>query len=84
MKNVRAVIIASALAMLTACAVSPTSPRLGAPGGPARGGGLSYGSGNAVPTDTSASTTAADPSGTAAEPGESTEERGGMGYGSGN
>jgi len=84
MKNLRAAIAASVLAAaLAACSEGSTEPQ---PGAPARSGGLGYGSGNVVPTDTSTNTTAADPTGTtAAEPTDSAGEgRGGMGYGSGN
>jgi hypothetical protein len=75
---------ASLLVLLVACSDARTSPRLSATGGPARNGGLGYGSGNAVPTDTAASTTAANPIGMASESAETPQERGGMGYGSGN
>lgn len=84
MKRLCAVIGAATLALLTACADAPTRPRPDPPGGPARGGGHGFGSGNVVPTDTAASTTATDRTGSTSEPAESTQERGGMGYGSGN
>lgn len=87
MRNLRTAIAAPILAAaLAACSGAPTTPRLDAPSGPARSGGLGYGSGNVVPTDTTTNTTAADPIGTAAtEPTDSaSQERGGMGYGSGN
>jgi hypothetical protein len=87
MKNLRAAIAASLFAAaLAACSEPPTGPRLDAPAGRAHNGGLGYGSGNVVPTDTTTNTTAADPTGTTAtEPADSTaRERGGMGYGSGN
>lgn len=87
MKNLRAAIAASILAtVLAACSEHPTGLGLDAPAGPAHNGGLGYGSGNVVPTDTTTNTTAADPNGTTAtEPTDpSTQERGGMGYGSGN
>lgn len=88
MKNVRAAAIAASFlaAALTACSRSSTVPETRAPTAPSRNGGLGYGSGNVVPTDTSTSKTAAGPTGTTAtEPTDSaTLERGGMGHGSGN
>ena len=88
MKNVRAAAIAASflVAALTACSRSSTVPDARAPADPSRNGGLGYGSGNVVPTDTSTRTTAAHPAGTTAPEldDSATRERGGLGYGSGN
>lgn len=86
MKVIRAALATSVVAAaLTACSGDSTASRLDAPAGAARNGGLGYGSGNVVPTDTTTNTTAADPSGTTATaPTDSATQRGGMGYGSGN
>ncbi|HEX8455218.1 MAG TPA: hypothetical protein VF647_24270 [Longimicrobium sp.] len=87
MKNLRAAIAASLFAAsLAACTEGSTVPDPRAPAFPSRDGGMGYGSGNVVPTDTSTNTSAADPAGTTAtEAADSaTLERGGMGYGSGN
>jgi hypothetical protein len=75
---------ASLLVLLLACSDVPTSPRPGAPHGPARDRGHGFGSGNVVPTDTAASTMAADLTSTPTAPEGSPQERGGLGYGSGN
>ena len=75
---------ASLLVLLVACSDAPTSSRLGAPGGPAGNGGHGFGSGNVVPTDTAASTTAANSTDTSSVPAGAPQERGGLGYGSGN
>jgi hypothetical protein len=68
MKNVRAAAIAASflVAALTGCSRSSTVPEARAPTAPSRNGGLGYGSGNAVPTDTSTNTSAAAPTGTTA------------------
>lgn len=83
MNNVRA-LATPLLALLASCSEAPTELRLDAPTAPERDGAHTFGSKNVVPTDTSASTTTADPTSTAAEPSVSPQERGGLGYGSGN